>query len=105
MKLNYRSCFLDEYLCYYEGTSAKLNPFGKCVIPYVDIIGHFLRLWKEHAIPEATNGQRSLATNNIDKVLGHPCGVIRERHIKQVCKVKRNDLDYFLIVNNDVCYS
>ncbi|XP_057295097.1 uncharacterized protein LOC130623612 [Hydractinia symbiolongicarpus] len=77
---------IDEYLCYYEGTSAKLNPFGKCVIPYVDIIEHFLRLWKEHAIPEATNGQRCLATNNINRVLGHPCGVIRERHIKQVCK-------------------
>ena len=64
---------LEEYLCYYQGSSAKLSN-GKCVIPYTEIIDHYSRLWDPFSLsPRSVNGKRVQVTND-EEYKNFPCG-------------------------------
>lgn len=76
-----------EFLCYYDGSSARLNLLGKCVIPYSEIIEHYKSLWDANAIPAAVNGERNNATNNFGAVYNYSCGIIRTGKFKKECMV------------------
>ena len=78
--------FLEEYLCYYSGTSAKFNAFGQCYIPYTEIIDHYKRLWDFEAILTAVNGRRIQVTNDYDFLVAHyPCAYIQDDDKRTGC--------------------
>lgn len=85
-ELNERKVWeIAEFLCYYDGSSARLNLLGKCVIPYSEIIEHYKSLWDANAIPAAVNGERNNATNNFGAVYNYSCGIIRTGKFKKEC--------------------
>ena len=72
-------CIWEEYLCYYSGTSARFNAFGQCVIPYMQIIDHYKRLWDPEVIPDAVNGIRVQVSNDENFLRNHyPCSSLNE---------------------------
>ena len=65
---------IDEYLCYYQGSIAKLVD-RKCAIPYTELIEHYYNLWvpSDDIIPRLVNGNRTRVTNNENLVKYPPC--------------------------------
>lgn len=57
--------FLDEYLCYYAGTTVEVRN-GKCVLPYNEVIQYFIELWQLGFVNKRANANRDQVSNNYD---------------------------------------
>lgn len=87
---------IDEYLCYYEGSSAKINALGKCVIPYIEIIAHYLSLWSVDSIPIAVNGERVRVSNDLEAVMNYDCGISDKPNKLASCRNSSYEAIYYV---------
>lgn len=67
---------LHYFLLFFSDKSTKSSP-------RTETVEIFSKIWKRSRIPEVTNGQISVATNN-------PCGVVTKGLIKRACQVKKH---------------
>ncbi|XP_047132864.1 uncharacterized protein LOC100214568 isoform X2 [Hydra vulgaris] len=93
-----RLWYLNEHMCYYQGSITKLVG-NKCTIPYTEIIEYYYNLWQTvNMSPQFFNGNRIRVTNDENLKNNPPCFDNKVYGNPSFSKVV-NDIETYNLIN------